>query len=218
MSDLALLGGTPLREKLFPAHKFITEEEKKAVAFHEAGHATVSWMLEHAAPLVKVTIVPRGRSLGAAWYLPEERLIVRPEQMLDEMCATLGGRAAEKVIFNKISTGALSDLEKVTKQARAMVTVYGLNDKVGNLTYYDSSNGNEYGFTKPYSEQTAETIDKEISSIIEKQYQRAIRILKKNKKKLTQLAEVLLTKEVIFKDNLEEIFGKRPFEKDLETK
>ena len=199
-------------------NKIITEEEKKAVAFHEAGHATVSWMLEHAAPLVKVTIVPRGRSLGAAWYLPEERLIVRPEQMLDEMCATLGGRAAEKVIFNKISTGALSDLEKVTKQARAMVTVYGLNDKVGNLTYYDSSNGNEYGFTKPYSEQTAETIDKEISSIIEKQYQRAIRILKKNKKKLIQLAEVLLTKEVIFKDNLEEIFGKRPFEKDLETK
>ena len=199
-------------------NKIITEEEKQAVAFHEAGHATVSWMLEHAAPLVKVTIVPRGRSLGAAWYLPEERLIVRPEQMLDEMCATLGGRAAEKVIFNKISTGALSDLEKVTKQARAMVTVYGLNDKVGNLTYYDSSNGNEYGFTKPYSEQTAETIDKEISSIIEKQYQRAIRILKKNKKKLIQLAEVLLTKEVIFKDNLEEIFGKRPFDKDLETK
>ncbi len=199
-------------------NKIITEEEKKAVAFHEAGHATVSWMLEHAAPLVKVTIVPRGRSLGAAWYLPEERLIVRPEQMLDEMCATLGGRAAEKVIFNKISTGALSDLEKVTKQARAMVTVYGLNDKVGNLTYYDSSNGNEYGFTKPYSEQTAETIDKEISSIIEKQYQRAIRILKKNKNKLIQLAEVLLTKEVIFKDNLEEIFGKRPFDKDLETK
>ena len=194
-------------------NKIITEEEKKAVAFHEAGHATVSWMLEHAAPLVKVTIVPRGRSLGAAWYLPEERLIVRPEQMLDEMCAALGGRAAEKVIFNKISTGALSDLEKVTKQARAMVTVYGLNDKVGNLTYYDSSNGNEYGFTKPYSEQTAETIDKEISAIIEKQYQRAIGILKKNKKKLIQLAEVLLTKEVIFKDNLEEIFGKRPFEK-----
>ena len=134
------------------------------------------------------------------------------------MCYLRRARAAEKVIFNKISTGALSDLEKVTKQARAMVTVYGLNDKVGNLTYYDSSNGNEYGFTKPYSEQTAETIDKEISSIIEKQYQRAIRILKKNKKKLIQLAEVLLTKEVIFKDNLEEIFGKRPFDKDLETK
>ena len=195
-------------------NKIITEDEKKAVAYHEAGHATVSWMLKHAAPLVKVTIVPRGRSLGAAWYLPEERLIVRPEQMLDEMCAALGGRAAEKVIFNKISTGALSDLEKVTKQARAMVTVYGLNDKVGNLTYYDSSNGNEYGFTKPYSEQTAETIDKEISAIIEKQYLRAISILKKNKKKLIELAEVLLTKEVIFKDNLEEIFGKRPFDKE----
>ena len=194
-------------------NKIITEEEKKAVAYHEAGHATVSWMLEHASPLVKVTIVPRGRSLGAAWYLPEERLIVRPEQMLDEMCAALGGRAAEKVIFNKISTGALSDLEKVTKQARAMVTVYGLNDKVGNLTYYDSSNSNEYGFTKPYSEQTAETIDKEISLIIEKQYNRALKILQKNKKKLIQLAELLLKKEVIFKDNLEEIFGKRPFKK-----
>jgi len=194
-------------------NKIITKEEKKAVAFHEAGHATVSWMLEHAAPLVKVTIVPRGQSLGAAWYLPEERLIVRPEQMLDEMCAALGGRAAEKVIFDKISTGALSDLEKVTKQARAMVTIYGLSDKVGNLTYYDSSGQSEYGFTKPYSEQTAELIDKEISDIIEKQYQRAINLLEKNKDKLTELAEVLLEKEVIFKDNLEKIFGKRPFEK-----
>ena len=196
-------------------NKIITTDEKKAVAYHEAGHATVSWMLEHAAPLVKVTIVPRGQSLGAAWYLPEERLIVRPEQMLDEMCAALGGRAAEKVIFNKISTGALSDLEKVTKQARAMVTVYGLNDKVGNLTYYDSSNGNDYGFTKPYSEKTAETIDKEISSIIEKQYQRAIKLLEDNKSKLIQLAEVLLDKEVIFKDNLEKIFGSRPFDKEV---
>ena len=196
-------------------NKIITPDEKKAVAYHEAGHATVSWMLEHAAPLVKVTIVPRGQSLGAAWYLPEERLIVRPEQMLDEMCAALGGRAAEKVIFNKISTGALSDLEKVTKQARAMVTVYGLNDKVGNLTYYDSSNGNDYGFTKPYSEKTAETIDKEISSIIEKQYQRAIKLLEDNKSKLIELAEVLLDKEVIFKDNLEKIFGSRPFDKEV---
>ena len=169
-------------------------------------------MLEHAAPLVKVTIVPRGRSLGAAWYLPEERLIIRPEQMLDEMCAALGGRAAEKVIFNKISTGALSDLEKVTKQARAMVTVYGLSDKIGNLTYYDSSGQNEYGFTKPYSEQTAELIDKEISDIIEVQYQRAIELLQKHKDKLVELAEVLLKDEVIFKDNLEAIFGKRPFE------
>ncbi|MDN3492630.1 ATP-dependent zinc metalloprotease FtsH [Winogradskyella bathintestinalis] len=196
-------------------NKIITPEEKRAVAFHEAGHATVSWMLEHAAPLVKVTIVPRGRSLGAAWYLPEERLIVHPEQMLDEMCAALGGRAAEKVIFDKISTGALSDLEKVTKQARAMVTVYGLSDKVGNLTYYDSSGQSEYGFTKPYSEKTAELIDKEISNIIEEQYQRAIELLKNNKDKLTELAEVLLDKEVIFKDNLEKIFGKRAFEKPV---
>ena len=194
-------------------NKIITPSEKKAVAFHEAGHATVSWMLEHAAPLVKVTIVPRGRSLGAAWYLPEERLIVRPEQMLDEMCAALGGRAAEKVIFNKISTGALSDLEKVTKQARAMVTIYGLSDKIGNITYYDSGQ-NEYGFTKPYSEQTAELIDREISRIIEEQYDRAIKLLEENKDKLTELAEVLLEKEVIFKDNLEKIFGKRPFEKE----
>ena len=193
-------------------NKIITPAEKRAVAFHEAGHATVSWMLEHAAPLVKVTIVPRGRSLGAAWYLPEERLIVHPEQMLDEMCAALGGRAAEKVIFDKISTGALSDLEKVTKQARAMVTIYGLSDKVGNLTYYDSSGQSEYGFTKPYSEQTAELIDSEISAIIEKQYQRAIKLLEDNKDKLTELAEVLLDKEVIFKDNLEKIFGKRAFD------
>ncbi|MDA8850343.1 ATP-dependent zinc metalloprotease FtsH [Flavobacteriaceae bacterium] len=192
-------------------NKIITPSEKRAVAFHEAGHATVSWMLEHASPLVKVTIVPRGRSLGAAWYLPEERLIVRPEQMLDEMCAALGGRAAEKVIFDKISTGALSDLEKVTKQARAMVTVYGLSDKIGNLTYYDSSGQNDYGFSKPYSEQTAELIDKEISSIIETQYERAIKLLEENKEKLSELAEVLLKKEVIFKDNLEAIFGKRPF-------
>ena len=198
-------------------NKIVTPDEKRAVAFHEAGHATISWMLEHAAPLVKVTIVPRGRSLGAAWYLPEERLIVRCEQMLDEMCAALGGRAAEKVIFNKISTGALSDLEKVTKQARAMVTIYGLSDKVGNLTYYDSSGQNEYGFTKPYSERTAELIDKEISDIIEEQYQRAIKILEDNKDKLTKLAEVLLEKEVIFKDNLEKIFGKRPFGKDDEV-
>ncbi len=194
-------------------NKIITPEEKKAIAFHEAGHATVSWMLEHAAPLVKVTIVPRGRSLGAAWYLPEERLIVRPEQMLDEMCAALGGRAAEKVIFDKISTGALSDLEKVTKQARMMVTVYGLNDKVGNLTYYDSSGQSEYNFSKPYSEKTAELIDKEISEIIEEQYQRAIQILKSHKDKLTELANLLLDKEVIFKDNLLEIFGERPFDK-----
>ena len=192
--------------------KIITPEEKKTIAFHEAGHATVSWMLEHAAPLVKVTIVPRGQSLGAAWYLPEERQIVRTEQMLDEMCATLGGRAAESIIFNKISTGALSDLVKVTQQARAMVTIYGLNDKVGNITYYQT-NESEYGFTKPYSEETAKTIDTEISEIVEKEYKRAIQLLKKHKDKLTELAEHLLEKEVIFKDDLERIFGKRPFEK-----
>ena len=193
-------------------NKIITPEEKKTIAFHEAGHATVSWMLEHAAPLVKVTIVPRGQSLGAAWYLPEERQIVRTEQMLDEMCATLGGRAAESIIFNKISTGALSDLVKVTQQARAMVTIYGLNEKVGNITYYQT-NESEYGFTKPYSEETAKLIDTEISAIVEKEYRRAIQMLKKHIDKLTELAEHLLEKEVIFKDDLERIFGKRPFEK-----
>ncbi len=192
-------------------NKIVTTDEKRAIAVHEAGHATVSWMLEHAAPLVKVTIVPRGQSLGAAWYLPEERLIVRPEQMLDEMCATMGGRAAEKVMFNKISTGALSDLEKVTKQARAMVTIYGLNDKLGNVTYYDSSGQSEYNFSKPYSEETAQTIDKEISNLIETEYRRAIKILEDNKDKLEQLANILIEKEVIFKDDLEAIFGKRPF-------
>ncbi len=197
-------------------NKIITPNEKRTIAIHEAGHATVSWMLEHAAPLVKVTIVPRGQSLGAAWYLPEERQIVRPNQMLDEMCATLGGRAAEKVIFNEISTGALSDLEKVTKQARAMVTVYGLNDKIGNITYYDSSGQNEYNFSKPYSEQTSEVIDKEISNLIEEQYQRAITLLQNNKAKLLELGDVLLEKEVIFKDNLEKIFGERPFDKKEE--
>jgi cell division protease FtsH len=196
-------------------NKIITPGEKETIAYHEAGHATTSWMLEHAAPLVKVTIVPRGQSLGAAWYLPEERLIVRPEQMLDEMCATMGGRAAEKVIFNKISTGALSDLEKVTKQARAMVTIYGLNEEIGNITYYDSAGQDSYGFSKPYSEDTARKIDAEISKIIEEQYQRAIKVLTDNKDKLTTLAERLLEKEVIFKEDLEKIFGVRNFEKDI---
>ena len=196
--------------------KILTPEERKAIAFHEAGHATVSWLLEHAAPLVKVTIVPRGQSLGAAWYLPEERQIVRTEQILDEMCAALGGRAAEKVIFDKISTGALSDLEKVTKQARAMVTIYGLNDKIGNLTYYDSAQA-DYGFTKPYSEKTAHLIDEEISKIIETQYQRAITILTDNKEKLTTLANLLLEREVIFRDDLENIFGKRAFKEPHEV-
>ncbi len=196
-------------------NKIITPEEKKAIAIHEAGHATVSWMLEHAAPLIKVTIVPRGQSLGAAWYLPEERQIVRPDQMLDEMCATMGGRAAEKVTFNKISTGALSDLEKVTKQARAMVTIYGLNDKIGNVTYYDSTGQSEYSFSKPYSEETAMIIDKEISLLIESQYLRAIKLLESNKDKLNQLAEILIEKEVIFKDDLETLFGKRTFDANL---
>ena len=195
-------------------NKIITKEEKNTIAFHEAGHAIVSWLLEHAAPLVKVTIVPRGQSLGAAWYLPEERLIVRTEQMLDEMCATLGGRAAEKIMFNKISTGALSDLEKVTKQARAIVSVYGLNDKIGNITYYDSSGQTDYNFTKPYSEETAKKIDEEISFIIEKQYKRACDILKKNKSKLSALASRLLEKEVIFKEDLVKILGERPYSKE----
>ena len=193
-------------------NKIISPKEKETIAFHEAGHATVSWMLEHAAPLVKVTIVPRGRSLGAAWYLPEERQIVSTDQILDEMCAALGGRAAEKVIFNKISTGALSDLEKVTKQARSMVTVYGLNDKIGNLTYYDSSGQSDYNFSKPYSDSTAQIIDKEISNIVETQFKRAISLLKKHKNKLTELANYLLEKEVIFKEDLVRIFGERPFQ------
>lgn len=193
-------------------NKIVTPEEKKTIAFHEAGHAIVSWLLEHAAPLVKVTIVPRGQSLGAAWYLPEERMIVRTEQMLDEMCAALGGRAAEKIMFDKISTGALSDLEKVTRQARAMVSVYGLNDTLGNITYYDSTGQMENSFTKPYSEKTAQVIDKEISDIIEMQYKRACDLLKKNKNKLKQLAERLLEKEVIFKDDLFNILGERPYD------
>src|SRR5690554_6262870 len=194
-------------------NKIITPEEKYAIAIHEAGHATISWLTEHASPLVKVTIVPRGMSLGAAWYLPEERQIVRTEQMLDEMCATMGGRAAEKVIFDKISTGALSDLEKVNKQARAMVTIYGLNDSLGNITFYDSSGQNEYNFSKPYSEETAKLIDKEISALIEGQYQRAIGLFTENKDKLIQLADLLCEKEVIFREDLETIFGKRLFDK-----
>ena len=197
-------------------NKIITPEEKETIAYHEAGHAIVSWLLEHAAPLVKVTIVPRGQSLGAAWYLPEERQIVRTEQMLDEMCAALGGRAAEKIVFNKISTGALSDLEKVTRQAKAMVSIYGLNEALGNITYYDSSGQTDYNFSKPYSEQTAQVIDKEISKIIEKQYSRAISLLKNSKDKLKQLAERLLEKEVIFKDDLENILGKRPYKTNNE--
>ncbi|MFN4299322.1 MAG: ATP-dependent zinc metalloprotease FtsH [Thermaurantimonas sp.] len=197
--------------------KIITPEEKKVIAYHEAGHATVSWMLEHAAPLVKVTIVPRGRSLGAAWYLPEERQITTADQIQDEMCAALGGRAAEKVIFNKVSTGALSDLEKVTRQAQAMVTIFGLNERIGNITYYDSSGQNEFGFNKPYSEKTAEIIDEEVKKIVDLQYERAIEILTTHKEKLIQLAELLLEKEVIFKQDLEQIFGKRKWDKEADT-
>jgi ATP-dependent metalloprotease FtsH len=196
--------------------KIITPNEKKVIAFHEAGHATVSWMTEHASPLIKVTIVPRGKSLGAAWYLPDERQLTNTEQMLDEMAATLGGRAAEEIVFGKISTGALSDLEKVTKQARAMVTIYGLNEKLGNITYYDSSGQNEFGFNRPYSEKTAQLIDEEIHELIENQYKRAKQILEDNKDKLTLLAERLLEKEVIFKEDLVKIFGKRPYEQEVE--
>jgi cell division protease FtsH len=191
-------------------NKIITPQEKKTIAYHESGHATVSWLLEHASPLVKVTIVPRGKSLGAAWYLPEERQITTKEQLLDEMCAALGGRAAEQVTFGKISTGALSDLEKVTKQAYAMVSMYGLSDKIGNISYYDSQG--QQGFTKPYSEETAKIIDQEVSKLIEEQYKRAIKILSENKDKLSELAEALLKDEVIFKENLEKIFGKRPWD------
>ena len=191
--------------------KIITPDEKKTIAFHEAGHAAISWLLEFAAPLVKVTIVPRGKSLGAAWYLPEERQLSSSNQILDEMCAALGGRAAEDLILGQVTTGALSDLEKVTKQARAMVTVYGLNEKLGNITYYDSSDQNEYQFNKPYSEKTAQIIDEEISSIIETQYTRAKDLLAANKDKLTILANELLEKEVIFKESMEDIFGKRPW-------
>jgi ATP-dependent metalloprotease FtsH len=194
-------------------NKIITPQEKRVIAFHEAGHATVSWMLEHASPLVKVTIVPRGKSLGAAWYLPEERQITTLEQIMDEMCAALGGRAAEEIVFGRVSTGALSDLEKVTKQAYASIVYYGLNDKVGNVSYYDSSGQSEYSFGKPYSESTARTIDEEVKKMTDIAYAKTRQILVSNKEKLTVLAEKLLEKEVIFKEDLEDIFGKRPFDK-----
>jgi cell division protease FtsH len=193
-------------------NKIITPHEKRVIAFHEAGHATVSWLVKHASPLVKVTIVPRGRSLGAAWYLPEERQITTKEQIFDEMCAVLGGRAAEEIIFGQVSTGALSDLEKITKQAYASIVYYGLNDKIGNVSYYDSSGQSEYSFGKPYSEHTAEMIDAEIKNMINEAYYTTKEILMNNKGKLTSLAEKLLDKEVIFRDDLELIFGKRPYE------
>lgn len=195
-------------------NKIISVSEKKVVAYHEAGHATVSWLLEHAHPLVKVTIVPRGKSLGAAWYLPEERSITTYDQMFEELVATLGGRAAEEVIFGKISTGALNDLEKVTKQAYAMVTYYGLSKKIGNISFYDSTGQQEYAFNKPFSEKTNELIDEEISEIVESAYKKAVQLLKENKEGLSKLAEQLLEKEVIFGEDLEKIFGKRPWIKE----
>lgn len=198
-------------------NKIITPQEKRTIAFHEAGHATVSWMLQYASPLVKVTIVPRGRSLGAAWYLPEERQLNTTEQIFDEMCAALGGRAAEEIMFGKVSTGALSDLEKVTKQAYASIVYFGLNDKIGNVSYYDSS-GQQDMFNKPYSESTAKTIDEEVKKMTDQAYVRAKEILMFNKEKLTKLAEKLLEKEVIFRDDLETIFGKRPFDKEEPVK
>ena len=190
-------------------NKIISKEEKRAVAFHEAGHAAISWLLEYAHPLVKVTIVPRGKALGAAWYLPEERQLNTTEQILDEMCSALGGRAAEELIFGRISTGALSDLEKVTKQAYAMVALFGMSPKVGNISYYDSTGQNEYAFHKPYSEQTAKIIDDEVKIIVENQYKRAKTLLTENKDKHAKLAELLLEREVIFSEDLEAIFGKR---------
>jgi len=190
-------------------NKIISMDEKKTIAYHEAGHATVSWLLEHASPLVKVTIIPRGRALGAAWYLPEERQITTREQLLDEMAYSLGGRAAEELIFGKISTGALSDLEKITKQAYAMVSFFGMSEEIGNISFYDSSGQSDYGFTKPYSEKTAELIDREVKMIIEESYERAKNVLRKNMKGLRELAELLLEREVIFSEDLERIFGKR---------
>jgi ATP-dependent metalloprotease FtsH len=193
-------------------NKIISFAEKKTIAYHEAGHATVSWLLEHASPLVKVTIIPRGRALGAAWYLPEERQITTREQLLDEMAYSLGGRASEELIFKKVSTGALSDLEKITKQAYAMVAFFGMSQKVGNVSFYDSSGQTDFGFTKPYSEKTAEIIDQEVKQIIEESFERAKEVLKDNMKGLTELAELLLEKEVIFSEDLERIFGKRKAE------
>jgi cell division protease FtsH len=198
-------------------NKIISQEEKKTIAYHEAGHATVSWLLEYASPLVKVTIIPRGRALGAAWYLPEERQLTTREQILDELAYALGGRAAEQLVFGKISTGALSDLEKVTKQAYAMVSYFGMSDKVGNVSFYDSTGQMDYNFTKPYSEKTAELIDNEVKQIIQESYVRAEEVLKQNMSGLTELAELLLEKEVIFSEDLERIFGKRIYDKKREA-
>jgi cell division protease FtsH len=194
-------------------NKIISQEEKKTIAYHEAGHATISWLLEYAHPLVKVTIVPRGKALGAAWYLPEERSITTKDQLLDEMASALGGRAAEEITFGKISSGAQNDLEKVTKQAYAMVSIFGMSEKVGNVSYYDSTGQSDYSFTKPYSEKTAELIDEEVKILIDSQYERAKQVLKENSEGHAKLANLLLEREVIFSEDLEEIFGKRPWDK-----
>ncbi len=191
-------------------NKIITQDEKKSIAIHEAGHATLSWFLEHANPLVKVTIVPRGKALGAAWYLPEERQITTKEQMLDEMCALLGGRAAEEVFIGEISSGAMNDLERVTKQAYAMITYMGMSEKLANLSYYDST-GQEYQFSKPYSDDTAKLIDSEVKAMIAGQYERAKQILNDKRSGHNKLASILLEKEIIYAHDLEEIFGKRPW-------
>jgi len=196
-------------------NKIISVDEKRRIAYHEAGHATISWLLEHAHPLVKVTIVPRGKALGAAWYLPEERSITTKDQLLDEMCSALGGRAAEQISFNSISSGAQNDLEKITKQAYAMVSIFGMSEKVGNVSFYDSSGQSEYAFSKPYSEKTAELIDQESKQLIDIQYTRALEVLNKNKAGHQKLAELLLDKEVIFSEDLEHIFGKRQWQKPL---
>ena len=192
-------------------NKVITFDEKKVIAFHEAGHATVSWFCQYANPLVKVTIIPRGKSLGAAWYLPEERQLSNKEQLFDEMCATLGGRASEEIIFGKISTGALNDLERVSKQAYAMIVYFGMSETIGNVSYFDSTGQSEFMFSKPYSEKTAEIIDKEVKNIIQNQYERAKSILTEHRQGLEKLANLLLEKEVIFTEDVEIIFGKRPF-------
>ena len=203
-----IIGGLEKKNKIISAH------EKKVIAYHEAGHASISWLLEHTSPLIKVTIVPRGNSLGAAWYLPEERQITTKEQIMDELCAALGGRAAEQITFGAISTGALSDLEKITKQAYASVAVFGLNEKIGNISYYDSSGQQDYSFTKPYSEHTARIIDEEVSKLIESAYQRTLQVLREHKTELDMLAKTLLEKEVIFKEDLEAVFGKRKYDKE----
>ena len=203
-----IVGGLEKRNKV------ISQHEKRVIAYHESGHASVSWLLQYAHPLVKVTIVPRGKSLGAAWYLPEERQITTYEQLFDEITATLAGRASEEIVFGKISTGALNDLERVSKQAFAMVAYYGLNPKIGNISYYDSTGQSEMGFTKPFSEKTAETIDVEVHKMIEEAYQRAKNILLQNRDKLDKLATLLVEREVIFREDLEEIYGKRPFDEE----